>query len=81
MGYLKNLFRDAQNAIAVLTMDGYVYNLSEVALATTVTGPTSFATTTPSFIVVNAAASEFTVIPLYFSYQQAGTVAGGVVNK
>ena len=80
MGILRDVFYRSPNPLAYLTSLGYVFNLSEVALATAVTGPTTFATTTPSFIVNNAAASGMTVIPLYFSFQQSGTVAGGAVT-
>ena len=80
MGVVKNIFHHSQNPLADLTGLGYVYNLSQVALTTTITGVTSFATTTPSFIVVADAASGMTFIPLYFSYQQAGTVAGATIS-
>ena len=80
MGVVRDIFRHSHNPVADLTALGYVYNLSESALNTAITGPTSFATTTPTLIVVNAAASGMTFIPLYLSLQQAGTVAGGAVS-
>jgi hypothetical protein len=80
MGVVRNIFHHSQNPIAELTSLGYVYNISQVALTTPITGVTSFATTTPSFIVVADAASGMTFVPLYFSYQQSGTVAGGTIS-
>lgn len=45
-----------------------------------VTGQTSFANTTPTFLLQNPAKSGVLCVPLFFALTQAGTVAGGDIN-
>lgn len=83
MGTVANIFRHFQNPVAELTARGWVYNLQPgTAQDTTVTSAsTSFAVTDPTFIINSFdATTPLTIIPLYASLQQAGTVAGGAVN-
>ncbi len=47
-GLLSDLFRDHHDACGWLSEQGHIYRLGEAALNTTITGATSFATTTPT---------------------------------
>ena len=80
MGRVLNIFQRATNPLAVLAGLGYVYNISEAAAATSITGPITYATTTPCLLARVTAASGLTMIPLYLSLAQTGTVAGGAVS-
>lgn len=80
MGTVLNVFRHSNNPVATLTEMGYVYDLSEATLNGTCTGPTSFATTSPTLIFALDAASGLAAIPLYLSLGQTGTVAGGAIS-
>lgn len=80
MGQLSTIFRDYVDAFGYLAAEGYMYRFSGAALNTTATGPTSFATTTPTFLLHVKAAVQFAVIPAEVRLFQAGSVAGGAVT-
>lgn len=60
-----------------LAMNGHVFYASDSAQNTAVTGQTSFANTTPTFLL--NVPSGTTAIPLHVKLQQSGTVAGGTI--
>lgn len=78
MGAVENIFRHAQNPVAVLAAQGRVFNLSASAINTTTTGTTTLANTTPTWLL--DVPSGATCVPLLASIQQAGTVAGGAIT-
>ncbi len=80
MGQLATIFRNYQDALGFLSAEGMVYRLGEAALSTTITGPTSFATTTPTLGVFVDADADYIAIPLELQMMQAGTVAGGAIT-
>ena len=80
MGQLDTIFRDYQDAFGYLSSKGYMYRFSGAALNTTATGATSFATTTPTFLLHVKAGVQWAVIPAEIRLFQAGTVAGGAVT-
>ena len=57
---------------------GRVFYAADSTMIETVTGQTSFATTTPTFLI--DVPSGQTVIPLMVNLAQTGTVAGGVIT-
>ena len=77
-GWLATLLRDQPNPFPHLSARGQVFNASAAAQDTTVTGATSFATTTPTFLL--DVPTDTIAIPAYMSLNQAGTVAGGAVS-
>ena len=77
---LATLFRTCNDPFGYLAAEGYMYRFSGAALNTTATGATSFATTTPTFVCVVDAATQYAVIPAEARLFQAGTVAGGAVS-
>ena len=64
--------------LRALAMDGKVYLASDADANDMVTGQTSFADTTPTFLL--RVPSGTTAIPLYANLQQAGTVAGAFIT-
>lgn len=64
--------------ISLLALYGQVFYASASAANTTVTGQTSFAATTPTFLI--DVPSGTTLIPLMYAANQTGSVAGGDVN-
>lgn len=80
MGTVRNIFRHEASPVAALAARGWVYDLSEATLAGTVTGPITYATTSPTLIFALSAASGLAAIPLYLSLGQTGTVAGGAIT-
>lgn len=79
-GLLSDLFSHYQDALGWLSEQGHIYRLGEAALNTTITGATSFATTTPTLGVFVEAGANYIVIPLELQMMQAGTVAGGAIT-
>jgi hypothetical protein len=77
---IETLFRNYQDAFGVLAAQGYMYRFSGSALNTSCTGATSFATTTPTFLLSVAAATQYAVIPAEMRLFQTGTVAGAAVD-
>ncbi len=77
-GWLATLLKEQPNPFPLLATRGQMFNASAAAQNTTVTGATSFATTTPTFLLDVPA--DTTAIPAYMSLNQAGTVAGGAVS-
>ena len=77
-GAVTDIFRHAQNPVAVLASLGYVYDLGASAINTTTTGSTTLANTAPTFHLDIPAG--ITCIPLLASLQQAGTVAGAAIT-
>jgi len=61
-----------------LAMQGRIFIASDADQNDTVTGQTSFANTTPTFLL--NVPSGTTAIPLYAKLGQAGTVAGGAID-
>ena len=80
MGQLSTIFANYQDPFGYLASEGYMYRFSGATLATTATGPQSYATTTPTFILVVDAGTQFAVIPAEMRLFQAGTVAGGAIT-
>jgi hypothetical protein len=66
------------NLMGYLAANGRIFTASAAAANTTVTGATSFATTTPTFLL--DVPEGTTAFPLRFTGGQTGTVAGGAVN-
>ena len=77
---IARLFREAADPFGVLAAEGYLYRFAGSALNTTATGATSFATTTPTFLLSVAAGAQVAVIPAEMRLFQAGTVAGGAIT-
>ena len=80
MGQLDTVFRNYTDPFGYLASQGMMYRFSGAALNTTATGATSFATTTPTFILHAKAAVQFALIPAECRLFQAGTVAGGAIT-
>lgn len=80
MGQLSTIFRNYQDPFGFLAAEGYMYRFSGAALTTTATGPTSYATTTPTFILTVTAGTQWAAIPAEVRLFQAGTVGGGPVS-
>lgn len=80
MSLITDLFRDYYDPFGWLSAQGRLYRLSEAALNTPTTGPTSFATTSPTLAVFLDAGSGLAMIPAEARLFQAGTVAGGAVT-
>lgn len=78
MGYIKNLLYQAQNPMSVLAVEGRVFDFNTSAINTTVTGTTTLANTSPTWLL--DIPDGVTAIPLLASLQQAGTVAGAAVT-
>lgn len=78
MGRLINLLRDQPNPFPTLAAKGQMFNASAAAQDTAVTGATSFATTSPTFLL--DVPSGTIAIPSYMSLNQSGIVAGGAVT-
>lgn len=66
------------NWVGALAAEGRVFYASDSAQDQAVTGQTSFAATTPTFLL--RVSEGTTVIPLLMSLCQTGTVAGGAVQ-
>ncbi len=77
-GWLADRLKESPNPFPYLTTQGRMFNASAAAQDTTVTGATSFATTTPTFLL--DVPSGTTALPAYMSLNQAGSVAGGAVT-
>ena len=77
-GWLATLLRDQPNPFPVLSARGQVFNASAAAQDTAVTGATSFATTTPTFLL--DVPEDTIAIPAYMSLNQSGTVAGAAIS-
>ena len=60
-----------------LALEGRIFIAADADQNDRVTGQTSFAQTTPTFLLHNPAASNVLVIPFYYQLAQTGTVAGG----
>ncbi len=80
MSRLMDLFRNYNDPWTPLSNEGMLYRAAGSALNTTALGATSYATTTPTFMVDVAAAAAYAVIPAEMRLFQAGTVAGGAVS-
>ena len=80
MGQLATIFRNYQDAFGYLASEGMMYRFSGSTLDATATGATSFATTTPTFLMNVTAGTQYAVIPAEARLFQAGTVAGGAVT-
>lgn len=63
-----------------LSREGRIFYASDADQNDLVTGQTSFVNTTPTFLLRNPSDSGVICVPLLFSLNQAGTVAGGVVS-
>lgn len=66
--------------ISAWATEGRVFYASDADDNDLVTGQTSFAATTPSFLLVNPVGSGRVVVPLQFILSQTGSVAGGAVD-
>lgn len=80
MSQLDSIFRNYQDAFGYLASQGMMYRFSGAALNTTATGGTSFATTTPTFLLNVKAGVQYAVIPAEARLFQAGTVGGGAIT-
>jgi hypothetical protein len=80
MGQLDTIFRDYNDPFGYLSSQGRMYRASGAALNTVATGATSFATTTPTFLLRVKAGANYAVIPAEARLFQAGTVAGGAIT-
>lgn len=60
-----------------IALSGYVFVAADADQNDRVTGQTSFANTTPTFLLRNPSTSIALVIPFYYQLAQTGTVAGG----
>lgn len=77
-GLLATWVRDNPNPFPLLAARGQMFNASAAAQDTTITGQTSFATTTPTFLL--DVPTDTIAIPAYMSLNQAGAVAGGAIS-
>ena len=64
----------------VLAAGGRVYIASDADQNDRVTGQTSFANTTPTFLLNNPSTSTVVCVPFYYQLTQTGTVAGGAIS-
>lgn len=80
MSQIETIFRNYNDAFGYLAAQGRMYRFAGSALNTTATGATSFATTTPTFLLHVTAGTQYAVIPAEVRLFQAGTVAGGAVT-
>lgn len=78
MGAWHDIVQKYNDPAAWLTAEGRVFYASDSADDQLVTGQTSFAATTPTFLL--DVPSGVTAIPLMARLFQAGTVAGGAVS-
>lgn len=63
-----------------LALDGCVFVAADGDQDDRVTGQTSFANTTPTFLLHNPANSTAIALPFYYHLAQTGTVAGGDIR-
>lgn len=63
-----------------MAKEGRIFYASDADQNDLVLGQTSFVNTTPTFLLQNPSNSERIVVPLMFTLNQAGSVAGGDVN-
>lgn len=80
MARIHTIFQKYADPFGYLAAEGLMYRFAGSALNTTATGATSFATTTPTFLMVVPAATQYAVIPAEMTLSQAGTVAGGAIT-
>lgn len=72
--------RAAGDLATRLAVEGRVFYASDADQNDKVTGQTSFATTTPTFLLRNPSTSGVICIPLYITLNQSGSVAGGDID-
>ena len=70
----------AQDLAHRIAIEGRKFYASDADQNDRVTGQTSFANTTPTFLLQNPGNSGVVVIPLFFVLNQTGSVAGGDVD-
>lgn len=70
----------SQDISWLLALQGRIFIASDADQNDRVTGQTSFANTTPTFLLNNPAASGVICLPMFFQLGQTGTVAGGDIN-
>jgi hypothetical protein len=75
-----DLFRVGGDYLNELAARGRFFYASDADQNDLVTGQTSFAATTPTFLVRCAADSGQIIIPAYVSLHQSGVVAGGAID-
>ena len=63
-----------------IAVEGRKFYSSDADQNDLVTGQTSFANTTPTFLLQNPAGSGVVILPLFFTLNQTGTVAGGAID-
>jgi hypothetical protein len=63
-----------------LIFGGYAFLAGDADQNDVVTGQTSFASTTPTFMLRNPAGSDKVIFPPYFNLTQSGSVAGGDIT-
>lgn len=78
MTMMRRLAAQGANTVEYLAADGRIFYASDSAANLTVTGQTTFANTTPTFLL--DVPTGTTAIPLMVSLNQTGTVAGGAVQ-
>jgi hypothetical protein len=78
MSYLSSLARNGIDLASFLAAEGRVFYASDADQNDLVTGQTSFAATTPTFII--DVPTDTVVVPLMVSLNQTGVVAGGAVD-
>lgn len=80
MGWLGNYFNmnGPASFVEKLAANGFVFIASDADENDRVTGQTSFAVTTPTFLL--DIPSGTTAVPVMVSLTQTGTVAGGAIN-
>lgn len=77
-GFFGRAFLDGGDVLSMLAAQGQVFYASDADQNDTITGQTSFADTTPTFLLRVPAGT--TAIPLMISLTQTGTVAGGAIS-
>jgi hypothetical protein len=78
MGTVQSILRVNPNPFPYLSAIGWMYDASPATTEATATGATSYATTTPTFLL--DVPEGITCIPAQLSLAQAGTVAGGAIS-
>lgn len=78
-GMLRTLF-SSTDPLSMLAAEGHGFYSSDADPNDVVTGQTSFANTSPTFILSNPAGSGVIIIPVMISLTQSGTVAGGDID-
>ena len=75
-----SIYSPANDLAFRIAVGGHKFYASDADANDLVTGQTGFDATTPTFLLRNPATSSVICLPLFFTLNQTGTVAGGAVD-